>query len=435
MVLDINIDEVESSNLNFEYNYMRNSLDIVLKINFKDNIKRYFDNKLIEKAFNEKLNYEQNIELREFIKTINISKPVSDLWTDIEYVVIKGNKNLIPFYISQNKELITKKIVVEVNEYDQNLCGTLEKLIHNKAEIYFRCPRNTELIDFKTYKKTTEYINDKVNKIKEYNFSPLEAVMYLYDVVRDKEYCVESSKERKNVSRDLSKVLFGKNIVCEGYINIFNILLEKLGIKFFESTLTRKDSGKKQHIRSVVYLKDFKYDVEGIYFFDPTFDCRKSYKNTFLDEYKYFAKTKRYMNKYDHTRYVDEIGDIAMYGLFLEFASVHLQKDISKLDKNLIGLINCFSNLVYGHNIINDDTNEITTDIINKVRYISEISNRPLTDITLIDLFSNVRLYQNKENSLKYLYSPLSISKMLHNSNNHYENASHNQRKRTIKLK
>jgi hypothetical protein len=54
--------------------------------------------------------------------------------------------------------------------------------------------------------------------------------------------------------------------------------------------LERKDKEDVGHARNMLHLVDDKYEIDGIYFFDPTFDCKKDEGNNFLFSYRFFAK-------------------------------------------------------------------------------------------------------------------------------------------------
>ena len=125
-------------------------------------------------------------------------------------------------------------------------------------------------------------IDNIIENIKKYNLSPLEKLIYTYDIVKYREY-KESDCNKKN-SRDLDKVLQGDAIVCVGYSNLFNAILRCMGFN-----ATYLISVEKKHQRSMVYIRDDKYNIDGIYAFDPTFDRRKN--ENYIDNYKYFAMT------------------------------------------------------------------------------------------------------------------------------------------------
>ena len=89
-------------------------------------------------------------------------------------------------------------------------------MFENYENIYIRLQENTKSISVKELKLTFDKVNSIVDEVKSYNFSPLEQIIYIYDLIRDRKYKKEKSDEGYDKSRDLSKVLFGEEIVCLG---------------------------------------------------------------------------------------------------------------------------------------------------------------------------------------------------------------------------
>ena len=106
-------------------------------------------------------------------------------------------------------------------------------------------------------------IDDIVAKINKYNLSPIEQIMYAYDLVRDRVYQLEDDGEDYSVSRDISSVLFGDKIVCVGFAEIFSKVLDALNIRNVLFTIVGRKSG---HMRNAVYVNDSKYDIHGVFF-------------------------------------------------------------------------------------------------------------------------------------------------------------------------
>ena len=118
----------------------------------------------------------------------------------------------------RNPVLVTKKIIFEdIFDLSPKLLNEVVEAFGNKTDnIYFQISGNDKIISFKEYKNTIEVINGIVEKIERCNFSPLEKIMYVYDLVRDKVYVEASENEDKMISRNLSSALLGNKIVCVG---------------------------------------------------------------------------------------------------------------------------------------------------------------------------------------------------------------------------
>lgn len=200
-------------------------------------------------------------------------------------MIIKCDKNNIEKCLKTIENLNQEEIELEafsisLSEYKEILSKyDLDKLDNKNIKIYYQ--KNNSAITIKELYKLSLDIDKIVKEIKKYNLSPLEQVMYVYDEVKKREY---KDCEDKLLSRDLDKVINGTNIVCVGYSNMFNAVLKSLNIN-----ATALISDKKHHQRSLIYLKDDKYKIDGLYVFDPTWDSKKN--DQYIDNYKYFGLT------------------------------------------------------------------------------------------------------------------------------------------------
>lgn len=151
--------------------------------------------------------------------------------------------------------------------YPLTLDGYYEALTDSSCKSLFFVEGNSELITIDEFKKTIDYISEVVRKIKRHNLSPLEEIIYAYDISKNRIYLEEEHDERKSKSRDITKVLFGDKIVCTGFASVFTTLVRNLG---YQSTNYIVEYG--AHELSVVRVKDEKYNLDLITYFDPTGD-------------------------------------------------------------------------------------------------------------------------------------------------------------------
>ena len=165
--------------------------------------------------------------------------------------------------------------------------------------------------------EVSSIIYETSTDIKKYNLSPFEQIMSVYDIVKNREY--KECEENKRNSRDLDKVLQGDDIVCVGYSNLFNAVLKCLNINAIPLI-----DFKVKHQRSLVYVNDPKYHINGVYSFDPTGDRKLSDEDTdFMENYRYFAN-------------ITNIQDSNVFGEILEV----LQMDL----EDIIKVINSYDN-------------------------------------------------------------------------------------------
>lgn len=176
-----------------------------------------------------------------------------------------------------NKSVIIDGTSISLPEYKMLLSEYDTDILPN-VKIYYQ--ENNDSISLKEIYSLSLLIDEITSNINKYNLSPLEKIIYIYDIVKSRIY--KSPDNNKKDARNVDKVLNGEYIVCTGYSNLFNALLLGLGIKAMPLS-----SFEKKHQRSLVYISDPKYQIEGVYAFDPTWDSRK--EEEYIDNYNYFA--------------------------------------------------------------------------------------------------------------------------------------------------
>ena len=378
---------------------------------------------------------------------------ISTVADDIEYIdffkQIKNNRlqyikniNDIIFYyhpkeiaefVKRNPILKTKRIIFEdYFDLDPQLVNQVYEAFGNEtSNIFFKIHGNDNLITFQEYKDTIFAINQRINDIEKFDFSPLEKIMYVYDMVRDKVYSEVNENEDKMISRNLSSALLGDKIVCVGYAKIFQTLLEKLGIECKTVILTQPNK-KNGHARNVIFIKDDKYDVEGVYYFDTTWDNKKNeFDNDFIYSYKYFAMTKERMDIFDN-------------GFIVEKAFPYYSKDITEefieqvdlvgfegLSEKMIRIINHMAHLTNNESLINKigflpNVPEIfkpnKEKIVEKLGEITQYFDKTISADTLLKVLFNVRKQQYYTNPDKYPFGLNEFCKTLFMSGWNFNN-------------
>lgn len=176
-----------------------------------------------------------------------------------------------------NRSVIIDGTSIPLSEYKKLLCGYDIDTLSN-VEVYYQ--EGNDSILLKELYSLSLLIDKITSNINKYNLSPLEKIIYIYDIVKSRIY--KKPDNNKKEAKNIDKVLNGEYIVCTGYSNLFNALLLSLGIKAMPLVSTIK-----KHQRSLVYISDPKYQIEGVYAFDPTWDSRK--EEDYIDNYNYFA--------------------------------------------------------------------------------------------------------------------------------------------------
>lgn len=260
------------------YTSIKNDLKSIIAYN-----EHMDDDKEYAKECKNFLAYLNNTSSKDFFSSFNIASIVGTLDDIIEY--IKENPWL------KDKKII-KNDIYELS--DEGLNKAIEDVKYIKSqtgvEVTILIEGNEEAISINEFKEVLKIINQMVNEIKSLNLSPFEATLYAYDLVRNHEYKMEEKGEYHTKSRDLSAVLLGDKIVCFGFVNIFNTILNKLNIKCKRFQLLSIKDNEDNHVETVAYIQDDKYKIDGLYLFDPTFECKES-DNSYLTRYYFFAKT------------------------------------------------------------------------------------------------------------------------------------------------
>ena len=265
-----------------------------------------------------------------------------------EYVTFNFDIDKIAEYVKENPALKNKKILFrQVVDLDSKVVEEIESAFGDDTDnICFSIPGNSDIISFKDYKDTVKILDEMVQEIEKFNFSPLEKMMYAYDLVRDRLYVEVDEDDDKFKSRDLTSVLLGDKIVCVGYASILKALFDKLGIES-RFVLLEGIGEANGHARIEAYVKDEKYGVEGVYYFDPTWDSKKDENDTsYLQSYRFFAVTKEVIDSFDAGKCYDSRFPYFSPNMMLEFKKIVEEKGFEALPPEMIRSINHMSNLV-----------------------------------------------------------------------------------------
>lgn len=274
--------------------------------------------KSLKECFNDKENYQHMIDelknmLDIYIKDEDINNEVlyrkfiqymqktsmDEFYSKFDNIFIQGTIEQITEFIKKTPEIKNKRLVV-LNSYPLSTEGYERakkdiEIIFNETniEVSIVIEGNQEATTIEEFKFVLDYIDEIAEEIRKLNLSELEQIMYAYDIVRNRVYTEEEQNELASTSRNLKSIILGNKIVCAGYINLLNTILEKLNIRCSKYHLDAKNRNESGHVRSMIYIDDKKYGVKGIYFFDPTFDSKsdEDIENNFLNTYYTFAKT------------------------------------------------------------------------------------------------------------------------------------------------
>ena len=345
-----------------------------------------------------------------------VEENFDNLFDNVEYIVFSFDNTSIVDFIKENPIVLSKKIVLnkrlEITDYDK-LIKLMNEYIDIIDKVYVSFEGNDNYASLKDCYKAMDIIKKQADSVRALGMSPMEEIMYVYDMVRNRVYRFEDSNEAYYKSRDLTEVLVGDKIVCLGYANIFSAILLHLGINNYPVFLEEKnkDSG---HARNVIYVKDPKYNINGVYYFDPTWDSKKQENdNSYLYRYKFFAKTKEYMDNDKNFDFIDN--DIPEYSLDIydivkkiidskEYEElIKYRKTISHMGK-IVGVKHLLD-LYYINKNFPSYGKFNTKEFLKKFKSIVKKFNREIPAETMLAVLNNVRKIEYYQDSDWYPYT------------------------------
>ena len=211
-----------------------------------------------------KMQYDDFFEEEKIIKNLNHALNILN-----KYKI--GNRKIkIGFELNSNYNF---------QKLDLNKINKIEKYYSSKG-VEIGVLDYLKFWNLKQVKNTIANVKDLSQKIKQHNFSPLETLLNAYIKVTNKVYQYEDKNQDFPDSRSVFGVTNSNKIVCAGYIELLNAILDNIEEKnielFRNAVMTYKNNEKVSgHISSIVYLKDDKYNIDGYYYLDPTNDSKK----------------------------------------------------------------------------------------------------------------------------------------------------------------
>ena len=252
----------------------------------------------------------------------------------VDYVNISSQKSIKEF-LDEYPILKTKKIVLDgwlqISDFDKVEEYTKE---YEGLDIYVCLEGNSQYTSLKTCKKTMDFVKEISKNIITLNLSQFEAIIYTYDLVRDRIYKLECENEHFTKSRDLSEVLFDEACVCKGYSEIFKSILNSVGIDTQVTLIDSKENPNIGHARNSIKINDPKYNIDGYYYFDTTWDSKqKEGNNNFLYRYLYLAKTRDEIETLEGHEYTYGASPKYSHNMVTEFENAVKKYDMFEIGK------------------------------------------------------------------------------------------------------
>ncbi|MBR6690989.1 MAG: hypothetical protein IKL65_06620 [Bacilli bacterium] len=329
-----------------------------------------------------------------------------------------GNNKIVFDFIKKNKDL---KVIFSVEDFKE-IVDNLKNESYPNLKIYFK--NSDECISYKEFYDMHSKLNEIVNFVNHYNLSQLEKIILIYDIVKSNEYKKENSNEDYGISRNLNQILNSNKIVCVGYSNLIDYLLTNLGIK--SNTMTMRYKNKNVgHERNYIYLKDDKYNINGVFFLDATWDSKRN--NEYLDNYRYFLKPFNFFkavtpteeiisptkfqllekNKEEMSSYVDNLSEFDFIKLSVVLSQLIKEYDksvgpiFSVQNKTKEEIINIINEIIKNYNkTIPEEAFKNAIYRVRKIEYINGILNKALTEA---DIDKICQEYYKNSSQIKFL--------------------------------
>jgi hypothetical protein len=248
------------------------------------------------------------------------------------------NSSLLSLLNKINELNKNNRIIIKINYYNKENFNNF--LYDNKLQ------NNNIYIDIGgDYLNINKYI-DYENRLYQMlepteNLTPFETYIYIYNLVKIfKKY--NENEEDYSEARNLYKILDNEYIVCSGFSNLFGDLLNKVGIKN-RPLFKYKDNKLHGHCRRYVNIIDEKYNINGFYVSDPTFDNEldNDYYNylaiTNIDEMKISPEyiptnTELLLNTTSNEEFKTKIYDLLLKNININKIFIELINLINDLD-------------------------------------------------------------------------------------------------------
>lgn len=233
---------------------------------------------------------------------LELQRLLPDLENNIDTIVLSSNADSVISFLNNNKDLKDISIVVRNDGYKTADLKKLKPYL-DEFSISFKAYNDPNQYTYEEMYNATKILENWEDEIRQGDFSPLEIAIYAYDLIRDKEYKLENENMDWTQSRKIVPILNSDYIVCAGYVELYRELLSRFDIPVMDYTLLRKDDDRKGHSIAQVYIKDPKYNIDGVFYCDPTAN-RKKKDNTFLYVYHDFLKPRdKFLESKD--KYID----------------------------------------------------------------------------------------------------------------------------------
>ena len=240
-----------------------------------------------------------------------------------------------------------------------------------------------EILSLDEIKNIYYIINELVKNLKD--LSPLEQIYSIYSYLKNRPYIKENYDELPITSRSLNHILYNKPIVCLGYVNFFSALCNALKINTNPIFWLKNNN----HISTMCFINDPKYNVIGIFATDVTWDASK--ENTlkhFINPIAIEETEKKIKNYNLSNKFNVYYQLIEKYNNYL---SISNNEQIIKEREELIEYIN----IIYSLLNINKKVDYLC-DLFKEINHIIDLTKVTINPIILYNIIMNTNNIDNE---------------------------------------
>ena len=303
------INEIKKVYVNTKYINIYNKIDNSTFMDLFQNVREYLNldivsyQRAIEDAFFIKVNQEYNINKDRFVGNHfnNEFKSIEEI-KNIEVDFLLQKSNLLIFLNFEKYEFnyiyrlieFAKKLkrsgylpVFSIKAEDRNFSDNdIASFIDYKQafdkygyELFFDGGyKDTYTLD--ELIKADKTLDRIINYLNESSLSPFEKYLYIYNHLTyrpytdiDQEWVDEENNQ--HLPRDIISIINSGYIVCSGYSVLMHYLCKEVGIKCFMQNVNVAVNpciSFSLHQNNLIYIKDEKYDIDGLYYSDACWD-------------------------------------------------------------------------------------------------------------------------------------------------------------------
>lgn len=253
-----------------------------------------------------------DLEMNGLIETLSAPIALAQVYfkDDVDIDSIEKVKLLLEGLPNIDDAKIEKYIMKDIDNHEKEKINNMSFINIDTWNVAYSKEKNRySITSLAKYRMVNEWIDRVIEEVNNPSFSLMDKVCSLYDKVKLLEYD--------------SRAKYGRipEIICDGKANSYgyNLLFkELLYICDIPAKIEKFKIDDEDNFITMVVINDDKYEIDGVYFFDPSSDTisHDQYKNNLAKRinYNFFAMT---MDKLKSLKY-----DVKYFGILKALSSV-----------------------------------------------------------------------------------------------------------------